>query len=84
MNTIYVVTPTQYHWEGMLGGFATDDDDVRLILQNHFRKYRFQESVGVIVDMADGTATVIALGKREETYYIQAIREVKEWTPSTL
>ena len=73
MDTIYIVTPSDKDWEGVLAGFAVNTFGIIKILRNHYRECLGMKFTSVQVDLEAATAVVTDDGG-DWTYYIRTVK----------
>ncbi len=74
MDTIYVVTPEECCWDGILEGFAINASGLERIIRNRYNSnYYYSKLISVRVDLE--AATVVATDQVGDwTYYIREIQ----------
>ncbi len=73
MNTIYLVTPEECYWDGMLNGYATDAAGIKLLLQGHLIGYG---TMTIWVDLKTMTARATDEFGCNHSFRIRELKEV--------
>ena len=78
MDTIYLVTFSTY-LEDVLEGFATNEEEIRQIVANHYKRYQYidTDAIDIRVNLLTKEVT-IKEDWGDDTYSIHTIQRVRD------